>query len=64
MMLGSGESDAEILRQLYLGALSRSPASKTENDYLTYIINSTDRRQAWEDILWTILNSQEFVYQH
>jgi hypothetical protein len=25
---------------------------------------STDRRTAIEDILWTILNTREFIYNH
>jgi hypothetical protein len=31
---------------------------------LAHVSSSPDRRQAWEDVLWTLLNSQEFIYQH
>ena len=57
-------SDPEILNELYSCALSRSPSPETAKRFLAHIAASTDRRQAWEDILWTLLNSQEFVFQH
>ena len=63
-LLASGQSDSEVLNTLYLCALSRSPSESTEAALLKHVSGSPDRRQAWEDILWTILNSQEFIYQH
>ena len=63
-LLAAGRSDEEILRTLYLCALSRSPAKNTTASLLKHVSDSPHRRQAWEDILWTILNSQEFIYQH
>jgi hypothetical protein len=63
-MLEQKKSDAEILNGLYQRALSRSPSEKTRKALLAYVAKSTERRKAWEDVLWTVLNSQEFVYQH
>ena len=63
-MLAARSSDAEILDTLYLRALSRRPSPKTRTAMLAHVGNSTNKRQAWEDVLWTLLNSQEFIYQH
>jgi len=49
---------------LYQRALSRQPAAEAEQQLLDYVQSNPDRRKAWEDVLWTILNSKEFVYQH
>lgn len=58
------ESDSERLDVLYQRALSRSPSRDTSDKLLSYISNTGNKREAWEDILWTVLNSQEFIYQH
>ena len=54
----------EILNTLYLRSLSRMPGPETAVVLLEYVATSSDPRAAWEDVLWTLLNSQEFVYQH
>jgi hypothetical protein len=63
-MLQDNKTDAAILRELYACALSREPSPSAAEGFLAHVANSGDRRQAWEDILWTVLNSQEFIYQH
>jgi len=63
-MLAEKNSDTEILNALYRRALSRTPSESTAESFLEYVAKSADRRQAWEDVLWTVLNSQEFIYQH
>jgi len=57
-------TDEQRLRELYLRALSRPPTDQAAESLLKYITESDEKRQAWEDVLWTVLNSQEFVYQH
>jgi hypothetical protein len=63
-MLAVTNSDREILGELYLRAFSRSPTQSAAEALLQHVANSADRRQGWEDVLWTVLNSQEFIYQH
>lgn len=57
-------SDAQRLDDLYLRALSRRPSADAAKGFLAHVGQAPDKRQAWEDILWTVLNSQEFVFQH
>ena len=63
-MLADKDPDADILDTLYLRALSRKPSPRTRTAMLAHVGGSSDKRQAWEDVLWTLLNSQEFIYQH
>lgn len=63
-LLTQNKADAEILDELYQRALCRSPSARTAKAFLSHVADSEDKRQAWEDVMWTVLNSQEFIYQH
>ena len=63
-MLVEKRSETEMLNELFLCALSRKPSEETAESLLQHVSTSTDKRHAWEDILWMILNSREFIYQH
>ncbi len=54
----------QIVEELYLGAVSRLPSSDELNTSLAYLEQQTDQRQAAEDLLWTLLNSKEFMFNH
>ena len=66
-------SNQEVIEELYLAALSRYPTQEelTELDTLihrrspileqSFFQNST-RREVFEDLLWALLNTREFVY--
>jgi hypothetical protein len=58
---------AEIIEDLYLAAYSRFPTESERQVALDYIERREkpeDRRKAVEDVLWTLLNSKEFAYNH
>ena len=59
-LLAAGKQDGEIVRELYLAALSREPSGKESANALAYV-GGKDRRTALEDLLWAILNSKEFL---
>ena len=50
--------------ELFLAAYSRHSNDAERTTGLEYLAKSKDRSQALEDILWTILNSKEFLFQH
>ena len=54
----------EVVEDLYLGAVSRLPSSDELNTALAYLDKEQDKRQATEDLLWTLLNSKEFMFNH
>ncbi len=61
----SDASPEDIIRELYLGALSRYP-NEQELAASRALFDSPDstRRTAAEDVLWALLNTAEFVFNH
>ncbi len=62
-LLDAKKSDAEIIDELYLAALSR-PATAAERQQVTDYLsrNKTTRAQAVQDLAWALLNTKEFLF--
>jgi hypothetical protein len=56
----------EIVEELFLGAFSRPPREAELAAALATIATAgeNNERQALEDVLWTLLNSREFMFNH
>jgi len=54
----------EAISGLYLSAFSRPPSELELQKTVEYVQNQENKRQALEDVLWTILNSKEFMFNH
>lgn len=65
-LLATNASDAIILEDIYLTALSRRPSDTERKHWLKQIANAgTDQRiQMLEDIQWGVLNCTEFMLNH
>lgn len=60
--LAVSEADhRQLIEELWWSALTRAPAEAELDSMLTHLQSSTDRRQALEDIVWALLNSNEFL---
>ena len=59
-----GGPAAETVEQLYLSTLSRMPTDEDVKVSLEYLGKNTDKRKAWEDIHWALINSKEFLFRH
>jgi len=59
-------TDEEIGRRLFVSALARQPDSRELAVALEPIRAKAaeSRRQAFEDVLWALFNSKEFLYNH
>lgn len=57
-------SDGEILAELYWSSLSRAPTAMETSAAVDYVSKAKNRRLAWEDIAWAIVNSKEFLLRH
>lgn len=64
-MLANASTDAEIIEQLFIAALSRSP-SPDEQERLLAIVKEygDDRSTALQDVAWSVLTSAEFTFNH
>jgi Protein of unknown function (DUF1549)/Protein of unknown function (DUF1553) len=62
--LAEGVSDGALLSELYLAALCREPSSPERAAVLAHLAKAGDRRKGWEDVLWALLNSKEFLLRH
>jgi hypothetical protein len=63
-LLREGRTDREIIEHFYLAALSRYPAGDEMAAGLSGLNQSSTRRAGLEDVLWAVLNSKEFLYNH
>jgi len=62
--LAAGAPPAEVIRELYLRALSRPPSEAELATSLAYLESQTDPQLALQDICWAIINKDEFLFQH
>ena len=63
-MLAKKASDQVILEELYLSTLSRFPDATDTKVSMEYLNKAVDKRKAWEDLHWTLLNTKEFLFRH
>jgi hypothetical protein len=59
-ILSSYSRDEEALRMVYLRTLSRKPSDREQEKALAYVKKVGNRSEAFEDILWALVNSTEF----
>jgi len=63
-LAASSLTDNEVVDELYLWTLSRFPSDVERHRVHSLFSDSTNRREAVEDLLWTLLNTKEFVFNH
>lgn len=67
-LLKAGSGDADIVEELYLRSLSRLPEDRERAHWADVFAeagrDADRRRELAEDLLWALLNSREFVYNH
>jgi len=65
-MLKGNATDAEIIEDIYLAAYSRFP-TKDEAERIAKVLQATpaaEKREAIEDLYWSLLSSREFLFSH
>jgi hypothetical protein len=63
-LLALKRPDAEILAELFLATLSRPPLADEAQAALEHVTKAENKRTAWEDIHWALLNSNELLFRH
>ena len=54
----------EQIAELYMSAFSRQPSVSELSKAVDFVETQEDKRKALEDVLWTVLNSKEFMFNH
>jgi hypothetical protein len=63
-LLKSGKPDAELLDTLFLTAFARHPSAAESKALLVLIAQAPKREEGFQDALWALLNSKEFLFNH
>jgi hypothetical protein len=64
-LVGSKRTTDEIIEELYLATLNRSPNERElQSARGAFADPESNRRQAAEDVMWALLNTAEFVLNH
>ncbi len=63
-LMESNVDDETAFRDLYLVSLSRPPIEQELDHCRTILASAGDRRQGLEDVLWALINSREFHFNH
>jgi hypothetical protein len=61
-LLAAKKSDAEIITELYLAALGRRPTATELSVLGKLLAESADRKGFHEDLLWSLINSKQFLF--
>ena len=62
-LLGEIKDDRDLVQELYLKALARQPSLSELTTCLLYVKQVGNRTEAFEDILWSLVNSAEFLHR-
>ncbi len=63
-LLKEKKEDAALVEDLYMWSLSRPPRPEDLKKALAYVNEQPDRKAAYEDLLWALLNTKEFLFNH
>lgn len=63
-MVKAGKTDAEIVVELYRAAFSRQPTDDERQAAFKMLTQAPTREEGLEDLLWTLCNCREFLFNH
>lgn len=62
-LLKNIEDDEDLTVELYLLVLARQPTDNEIKTCLAYVKEVGNRKEAFEDLLWSLINSTEFIHR-
>jgi hypothetical protein len=64
-LVTAGAAPDAILDEVFAAAYARAPRADERDHFLRIVAEAgEDPSPAWEDVLWAVLNSREFLFQH
>jgi hypothetical protein len=64
LLIKEKASAEKAVEELYLAAYARRPTAAELGRTLAYLKKQKDLRQGLEDLVWALLNSREFLFNH
>jgi hypothetical protein len=64
LLLKEKKSDDALIAELYLLAYGRQPRDAEFTAVRAYLADQKDRKAGFEDLLWALLNTKEFLFNH
>lgn len=58
------KTDEDVVVEIFLSTVSRYPTPRERGRCLTHVKRTRDRRKAFEEIYWALLNTDEFIFNH
>ncbi len=53
-----------IIDEIWMAAFSRMPSDNERGEIATYLASVEDKRAALEDVMWSVVNTKEFIFNH
>jgi hypothetical protein len=63
-MLQEKRTPAQVIETIYVRCLSRPPSPEELKNLVALVEAEKDKKQALEDLFWSVLNSREFLFNH
>jgi hypothetical protein len=63
-MLADKKDPGEAVEELFLAALSRPPTTAEKDRAVKYVTDRKNSAAAYSDVLWALINTTEFVFNH
>jgi hypothetical protein len=63
-LLDGGKTPPEVVEYIYLACLSRKPSAEELTQLEPVLAAAENPRAAVDDVLWAVLNSREFLFNH
>jgi hypothetical protein len=57
-------TNQELVDELFLSVLARSPKADEKGDALKHLSETKNRQEAITDVLWALVNTREFILNH
>lgn len=63
-LIAAQQTDEQIVEELYLTTYARQPTPAESRTIRELAATASSRKELYEDLLWTLLNSPEFAFNH
>jgi hypothetical protein len=64
ILIAAQKADEQIIEELYLATYARQQTAAESAAIRELLAGATNRQELFEDLLWTLLNSPEFAFNH